>query len=356
LEDASIDVDAVFASVLHELLENESIRRQLWIEPATPENADKLVGAAFANVLEKADAVVLVDGIQTFDLPFIKQHAKHIIDASNIDVDRPIPEIVSNVPIVRDSGPLQIVYTGVVPVVYKAQRTLLTSLVKSIAWAFVLIAGVMAILLNPGRPLLGMLKPWPIAFGVGAGMIAMIPNVFPVVLIFGSMGHMGTLVDIGTMMTASVAMGVAVDDTIHFLSWLRRGLDSGLSRHDALIQTYRRVGPAMTQTTLVGGLGLFVFALSTFTPTQRFGTLMLVLLMAALIGDLVFLPALLAGPLGKLFKPRPHAKPPSSNEPPQALQPLETPSVEERAKPKVSPSLAPHLKHPAHTNAIRRRE
>jgi hypothetical protein len=47
---------------------------------------------------------------------------------------------------------------------------------------------------------------------------------------------------------------------------------------------------------------LAVFALSTFTPTQRFGTLMLALLLAALIGDLIFLPALLAGPLGAIFK------------------------------------------------------
>ena len=60
----------------------------------------------------------------------------------------------------------------------------------------------------------------------------------------------------------------------------------------------------MTQTTIVGGLGLFVFALSTFTPTQRFGTLMLVMLAAALAGDLILLPALLAGPAGRFFKPR----------------------------------------------------
>ena len=118
------------------------------------------------------------------------------------------------------------------------------------------------------------------------------------------MGHLGRLIDIGTMMTASVAMGVAVDDTIHFLSWFRSYLDKGLSRVEAVIQTYRRVGPAMTQTTVVGGLGLFVFALSTFTPTQRFGTLMLVLLASALFGDLVLLPALLAGPAGRFFKRR----------------------------------------------------
>ena len=57
----------------------------------------------------------------------------------------------------------------------------------------------------------------------------------------------------------------------------------------------------MIETTIIGGLGLGVFALSTFTPTQRFGYLMMFLLSAALVGDLIFLPALLTGPLGKLF-------------------------------------------------------
>ena len=64
---------------------------------------------------------------------------------------------------------------------------------------------------------------------------------------------------------------------------------------------YERCATAMSQTTLVGGLGLAAFAFSTFTPTQRFGTLMLILLFAALFGDLIFLPALLTGPLGYFF-------------------------------------------------------
>ena len=72
----------------------------------------------------------------------------------------------------------------------------------------------------------------------------------------------------------------------------------------------------MTQTTLIGGLGLAAFALSTFTPTQRFGVLMLFLLAMALVGDLILLPALLAGPLGKYFgKEKKMAD--SKNDPPQ---------------------------------------
>ena len=72
----------------------------------------------------------------------------------------------------------------------------------------------------------------------------------------------------------------------------------------------------MTQTTLIGGLGLAAFALSTFTPTQRFGVLMFFLLLMALVGDLIFLPALLAGPLGKYFgKERPKAQTGSNEDP-----------------------------------------
>lgn len=177
------------------------------------------------------------------------------------------------------------VYTGLVPIVYKAQRTLLESLINSTGLAFVMIAVVMVFLLRSPR----------------AGLISMLPNVFPVVMIFGWMGLRGTLVDIGSMMTASVAMGVAVDDTIHFLSWFRNGLDQGLDRRQSIMLAYRRVATAMTQTTAIGGIGLSIFAFSTFTPTQQFGTLMLSLLAAALIGDLFFLPALLASPLGKVF-------------------------------------------------------
>ncbi|MEO1971322.1 MAG: hypothetical protein ABGX07_07185, partial [Pirellulaceae bacterium] len=95
-----------------------------------------------------------------------------------------------------------------------------------------------------------------------------------------------------------------VDDTIHFLAWVRNGMKSGLSRSAAIRLAYSRVATAMTYTTLIGGMGLAVFMLSTFVPTQRFGGLMLTLLGAALVGDLVILPALLASPVGRFFCPK----------------------------------------------------
>ncbi len=176
-------------------------------------------------------------------------------------------------------------YTGLVPLVYKTQHELMKGLVNSLTSAFGLFAIVMIVVLK----------------SPSAGLLSMIPNVFPVVVIFGAMGWLGILVDIGSMMTASVALGVAVDDTMHYLSWFRNGLDRGLDRKGAAMAAYERCATAMSQTTLIGGLGLAAFAFSTFTPTQRFGTLMLVLLFAALIGDLIFLPSVLTGPLGYFF-------------------------------------------------------
>lgn len=192
------------------------------------------------------------------------------------------------------------VYTGVIPIVYKAQRTLLASLFESIFLSFVMIAFVMAVLLRPwGTP-----WAWGNTLNVRGGMLSMLPNAFPIIIVFGMMGHLapyGIKVDIGSMMTASVAMGIAVDDTIHFLNWYRYALADGATRREAIMVAYQRCAKAMTQTTMIAGLGLFAFAFSSFTPTQRFGTLMLMLLVVALIGDLIFLPALLSSPWGKYF-------------------------------------------------------
>lgn len=195
-------------------------------------------------------------------------------------------------------------YTGLVPLIYQIQHELMTGLFESLALAFALIAVVMMLVLR----------------SPSAGLLSMIPNLFPVVMIFGIMGWLGILVDVGSMMTASVALGVAVDDTIHFLTWFRDGLDRGKDRKGAAMWAYEKCATAMTQTTLIAGLGLAAFAFSTFTPTQRFGVLMLTLLTAALLGDLIFLPALLTGPIGRFFDRQKKTDGPT--EPPGGIVPL----------------------------------
>jgi predicted RND superfamily exporter protein len=121
------------------------------------------------------------------------------------------------------------------------------------------------------------------------------------VIVFGMMGWLGVVIDVGTIMTPTVALGVSVDDVVHFLIWYRHGLADGKSRKEAVMLAYEGCARAMYQSWAVLGLGLAVFALSSFVPTQRFGALMFLLLTAALIGNLLMLPAVLSSPIAYFF-------------------------------------------------------
>ena len=324
-----IDQTYIFSDTLKDLLENRGIvpkKRKTgmyyrWIDPSVYSlNNPKLKGnekgrATVQTLREKLksdpeliasyDCVVLIKDDEMFDAEFLKQHAKNFVDCReheyliNPDTKAPLYGMKTAKELRNEGESIEVtaMYTGIVPIVYKAQRSLLWSLIQSIGLAFVMISVVMMVLLRDWKS--GFRKDNLLNFR--GGMLAMIPNVFPVVVVFGIMGLYGIKVDIGSMMTASVAMGIAVDDTIHYMTWYRDALGSGKSRKSAIKYAYEKVGTAMTQTTLIGGLGLAAFAMSTFTPTQRFGTLMLFLLAAALVGDLIFLPAVLASPLGKYF-------------------------------------------------------
>ncbi|MDR2439832.1 MAG: MMPL family transporter [Planctomycetaceae bacterium] len=228
------------------------------------------------------------------DYAMFIQDVKDVVDPIIIKMaERYFPHQVS----VRESEhsglgftdkPIEAIYTGMVPVVYKTQHELLTGLRDSFITSFLMIAITMGFILR--NPL--------------AGLCAMIPNLFPVIVVFGFMGQFGILVDVGTMMTASVALGISVDDTIHFLTWFRDGIDQGMTQRNATMYAYSRCATSMFQTTMIAGLGLSAFALSTFTPTQMFGIMMLAILTMAMLGDLIFLAALINTPIGRVFRPR----------------------------------------------------
>jgi uncharacterized protein len=190
---------------------------------------------------------------------------------------------------------IEVDYTGLVPLVYKAQHSLLDGLVVGFAVDFLIIVAVMVLLCR--------------AFS--AGLVLLLPAAFPAIVVFGGMGwghtilqswNAGTLlIDIGTVMAPSVALGVTVDDVVHFMLWFRRGIADGLDRRQATMLAYKGCARAMYQSWGVIGIGLSVFSLSPFGPTQRFGYMMLSMLTIALVGNLVLLPAMLAGPLGGVF-------------------------------------------------------
>jgi hypothetical protein len=186
-------------------------------------------------------------------------------------------------------------YTGLVPLVYKAQHSLLDGLKIGFIYDFAIIVVVMIVLCR----------------ATSAGLVLLLPAAFPALIVFGSVGWIHTLlssldagtllIDIGTVMAPSVALGVTVDDVVHFMLWFRKGIADGLDRKQATMLAYKGCARAMYQSWGVIGIGLSVFALSPFGPTQRFGHMMLSMLTIALVGNLVFMPALLAGPLGAVF-------------------------------------------------------
>jgi len=183
----------------------------------------------------------------------------------------------------EDAAAISVTCTGLMPLLSRTSRRLLEDLFRSFVAAFVVIAVVMAVALR--SPL--------------AAAVAMIPNLFPALMVFGGLSWMRVPIDNGTMMTAAVALGIAVDDTMHFLTWYRRATFAGLSNVQAVAQAYRCCGVAMIQTTTICGLSMLPYMFSEYLPAQRFGLLIAALLTAALIGDLFFLPALIFGRLGR---------------------------------------------------------
>ncbi len=184
---------------------------------------------------------------------------------------------------VHPSSVPETIYTGTMPLVHAIQRRLMWDLLMSFLGALGLVTVVMTL----------------VQAGWWSGVLVMLPNIFPIVVLFGILGWRRIPLDIGSVMTASVALGIAVDDTLHFLVAYRRGADRGLAPVEAAASAYRHCGLAMVQTSVICGLGLLLFALSDFVPTRHFAWMMASLLGLALLGDLVLLPALLLSPLGR---------------------------------------------------------
>ncbi len=124
-------------------------------------------------------------------------------------------------------------------------------------------------------------------------MLAMIPNLLPILLTLGLMGWAGIPLDVGTMIIAGVAVGIAVDDTIHYLTRFDRERKAGGGVEEALERSHRTVGRAMTFTSAILFGGFIVIGLSSFRPVYTFGLLTGLTMALALAGDLLLLPALL---------------------------------------------------------------
>ncbi len=141
-----------------------------------------------------------------------------------------------------------------------------------------------------------------IAFGsLHTGLIAMIPNIAPVIMIGGVMGYLGISLDMITMTTMPMILGIAVDDTIHFTNHIKFYFERGLSYKDAVLTSYREIGKTMGMTTIILCSMFLVLSFSVMNCLARLGYLSIIGLASALIADYTLTPVLifLTKPFGK---------------------------------------------------------
>ena len=210
---------------------------------------------------------------------------------TNAENETESPEASSNSETVsKKAAPLpltmpEFIVTGGVPVVYKAQNQLLDDLKVSFLTAFLIIGLILVCLFRSLR----------------CGVLAVYPSLLPVIFVFGIVGWIGLSVEMGTMLTGSAALGIAVDNTVHFITWYRIGHQRSMDRKESTRLAYRKCGSAMFQTSSVCSLGLVTYMISPFIPTIYFSFFMCALLFSALFSDLTVLPAILFSNWGKIF-------------------------------------------------------
>ncbi|HYO24185.1 MAG TPA: MMPL family transporter, partial [Lacipirellulaceae bacterium] len=237
--------------------------------------------------LRQQDAVILASASSDPVARQLVASGVYVVNAT----DLPAAAESTNAPLTDDGGPrpIRAVFTGTGPVVERTQRQLLGSLTQAL-W---LSAGLVAMVVTVGF------------MNAPAGLLALAPSLFPLTLVFGAMGWLGMKVDLGIAMTAAVALGLAVEGTMHFAAWFRRAQAAGLDRRAAARRAYDQCGGPMIESALIAALGLGTLAFSAFTPIREFGALMVAMLGASLVGNLLLLPAILGSPLGWCFAPAP---------------------------------------------------
>jgi hypothetical protein len=129
---------------------------------------------------------------------------------------------------------------------------------------------------------------------VKVGSLAILPNVLPIVIFFGVMGWLGILLNLGTSLIAAIALGIAVDSTIHYMARLNLELQGETDQAAAMARTLRAVGVPIIYATVALFFGFLTFAFSSFVPIQNFGILTGATLLTSLGTNLVLLPALLS--------------------------------------------------------------
>ncbi|WP_258102771.1 RND family transporter [Marinoscillum sp. MHG1-6] len=168
--------------------------------------------------------------------------------------------------------------TGTVPLFIKGNKFLIDNLITSMIFAFCIIAVIMAMLFRNVRMII----------------ISLIPNMIPLLITGGIMGYFGIPLKPSTALIFSIAFGISVDDSIHFLAKYRQELFA----HNffvpiAVSKSLRETGASMIYTSIILFFGFVIFTASEFGGTVALGKLTSITLLLAMFANLIVLPALL---------------------------------------------------------------
>ncbi|MBI2553378.1 MAG: MMPL family transporter, partial [Candidatus Rokubacteria bacterium] len=126
-----------------------------------------------------------------------------------------------------------------------------------------------------------------------AGFLSLIPNVFPILTNFGLMGLLGIPLNTGTALIATIAIGIAVDDTVHHMVTYSRQLNEHHDQKIAMFNTMKAQGRPIIYVSAALAGGFLVLAFSNFVPTFYFGVLSALVMLVAMVAELVLTPLLM---------------------------------------------------------------
>ena len=172
---------------------------------------------------------------------------------------------------------LEIEITGGTALAARTFSVLLTSMVRSYALALLIITPIMILLIGDLR----------------RGMLAMIPNLIPVYLTLALMGWLDISMNMSTLIVGSIVIGLAVDDTIHFMHKFNRYYESTGDASEAVRRTFATTGTALFVTSLVLSTSFFLFIFSDFYGLVHFGILAGCATIMAFLADVLVAPALM---------------------------------------------------------------
>lgn len=167
--------------------------------------------------------------------------------------------------------------TGMMVIFSGTISKVISSMAKSYLIAFIVITILMILLIGNFK----------------IGLLSMIPNLFPIVMILGLMGWMDMPMDLFTILIGSIAIGLAVDDTIHFMHNFRRYYAEEKDSANAIRHTLLSTGRAMLVTSIVLSAGFFSFMLASMNNLFNFGVLTGMAILLALLADYFIAPALM---------------------------------------------------------------